>query len=136
LAGSAIIPGPNPNDGFGDGGPLKQGEEGSIVIKVPVGRKGAAARSGTTGISPSLKVTLVWSDPPGAMLQNDLDLIVRASNGEERHGNMGPTKKFDRVNNVEQVVWNNIPAGDVKITFRAFHITQFPQPYAYAWRIG
>jgi hypothetical protein len=37
---------------------------------------------------------------------------------------------------VEQVVWNNIPAGDVKITFRAFRITQFPQPYAYAWRIG
>jgi hypothetical protein len=136
LAGSVIIPGPNPNGGFGDGGPLKQGEEGSIVVKVPAGRKGAAARSGTTGISPSLKVTLVWSDPPGAMLQNDLDLIVRASNGEERHGNMGLSKNFDRVNNVEQVVWNNIPAGDVKITFRAFRITQFPQPYAYAWRIG
>jgi len=136
LAGSVIIPGPNPNGGFGDGGPLKQGEEGSIVVKVPAGRKGAAARNGTTGLSPSLKVTLVWSDPPGAMLQNDLDLIVRASNGEERHGNMGLSKGFDRVNNVEQVVWNNIPAGDVKITFRAFHITQFPQPYAFAWRIS
>ena len=49
---------------------------------------------------------------------------------------MGLAKGFDRVNNVEQVVWNNIPAGDVKITFRAFRITQFPQPYAYAWRIS
>lgn len=139
LVGSVIIPGPNPNSGFGEGGPLKQGEEGTIVVKVPPGRKGAAARSaaaGTTGLSPSLKVSLVWSDPPGAMLQNDLDLIVKASNGQERHGNMGLSHNFDRVNNVEQVVWNNIPPGDVKITVRAFHITQFAQPYAFAWRIS
>jgi len=136
LAGSVIIPGPNPNAGFGDGGPLKQGEEGSIGIKVPGGRKHAKTRSGLTGLSPSLKVTLVWSDPPGAMLQNDLDLIVRTPDGQERHGNMGLSKGFDRINNVEQVVWDNIPAGDVKITVRAFRITQFPQPYAYAWRIS
>ena len=136
LAGSVIIPGPNANAGFGDAGPLDQGEESSVVVKVRAARRGAAARNGTTGFSPSLKVTLVWSDPPGAMLQNDLDLIVTASDGQERHGNMGLAKGFDRVNNVEQVVWNNIPTGDVKITFRAFHITQFAQPYAFAWRIS
>jgi serine protease AprX len=135
LAGSVIIPGPNPNAGFGGGGPLKQGQQDTITIKVPAGHQ-SVANAGTTGLSPSLKVTLVWTDPPGAMLQNDLDLIVVASNNQELHGNMGTSKKFDRVNNVEQVVWNNIPAGDVKITIRAFHITQFPQPYWYVWRIS
>jgi hypothetical protein len=102
---------------------------------VPKGSTGVAA-DGTAGLGPTLKITLVWTDPPGAMLQNDLDLIVVASNNQERHGNMGTTKNFDRINNVEQVVWNNIPPGDVEITIRAFHITQFPQSYWYAWRIS
>ena len=29
-----------------------------------------------------------------------------------------------------------LPPGKAKITIRAFRITQFPQPYAYAWRIS
>jgi hypothetical protein len=151
LAGSVIVPGPNPNAGLGEGGPLKQGQESTITIKVPAGHGGLAltkgkkstkkskksvAGVGTMGISPRLKITLVWSDPPGANLQNDLDLIVRAANGQERHGNMGTSTGFDRVNNVEQVVWENVPPGDVKITVRAFRITQFPQPYAFAWRLS
>jgi serine protease AprX len=137
LAGSVIIPGPNPNGGFGDGGPLKQGGESTVVVHVPGrGKHNATDDAATTGISPSLKVTLVWSDPAGAALQNDLDLIVVAANGQERHGNMGTTKRFDRVNNVEQVVWDNIPPGDAKITIRAFRITRFAQPYAYAWRLS
>jgi hypothetical protein len=37
--------------------------------------------------STTLKVMLVWTDPPGYALQNDLDLIVRAANNQERHGN-------------------------------------------------
>ena len=74
--------------------------------------------------------------PAGAALQNDLDLIVRAANGAERHGNMGTSKKFDRANNVEQVLWANMPPGPAKITIRAFRITSFPQPYAYAWRLS
>lgn len=135
LAGSVIIPGPNPNSGFGGGGPLKQGQQDTVTIKVPEGKKDFAAK-GTTGLGRTFKITLAWTDPPGAMLQNDLDLIVVASNGQERHGNMGTSDKFDRVNNVEQVLWNNIPPGDVKITIRAFHITQFPQSYWYAWRIS
>jgi serine protease AprX len=132
LAGSVIIPGPNPNAGLGDGGPLTQGQSNTVVVHVPKGTKGVA----TSAVSPTLKVTLVWSDPPGAALQNDLDLIVRAQSGQERHGNQGTGKKFDRVNNVEQVLWPNIPAGDAKIIIRAFRITQFPQPYAYVWRLS
>ena len=87
-------------------------------------------------MGPTFKVTLVWSDPPGAALQNDLDLIVRASDGSERHGNMGTGKGFDRANNVEQVVWENMPPGDAEIIVHAVRITRFAQPYAYAWRVS
>ena len=73
-----------------------------------------------------LKVTLVWTDPPGDGLQNDLDLIVKSAGGEKRHGNKQPGETdFDRVNNVEQVVWNNFPAGDVEITVTAARIENF-----------
>ena len=43
LAGSIIIPGPNPNGGFGGGGPLKQGGSTTVVVKIPEGRRGAGA---------------------------------------------------------------------------------------------
>ena len=83
-----------------------------------------------------LKVTLVWTDRPGETLQNDLDLIVKTANGTERHGNMLPaSKKFDRVNNVEQVVWKRVSAGDVEIIVRAYRVSQFPQSYALVVRI-
>ncbi len=136
LAGSIILPGSNPDGGFGEGDPLKQGEDGTITIKVPTRKDAANENVGPLGIGLTLKVTLVWTDPPGPNLQNDLDLIVKASDGQERHGNVGTSKGFDRANNVEQVVWDNIPPGDVKITIHAFRITQFPQPWAYAWRIS
>jgi serine protease AprX len=83
-----------------------------------------------------LKVTLVWTDFPGEALQNDLDLIVRTADGQERHGNMPPTStQFDRQNNVEQVVWNNVSPGLVEIVVRAERIIQ-PQSYALVVRIA
>lgn len=72
--------------------------------------------------------------PPAPTLQNDLDLIVRAG-GQERHGNMGTDPGFDRTNNVEQVHWRDIPAGEAEIVVRAHRITRFAQPYAVAWRV-
>jgi serine protease AprX len=84
-----------------------------------------------------LKATLVWIDPPGDTLQNDLDLIVKASDGRERHGNMpANSKKFDRANNVEQVMWKGIPAGTVEVTVRAHRIARFPQSFALVIRIA
>jgi serine protease AprX len=138
LANSVIIPGPNADGGFGEGGPLKQGEKSGGTIKIP---RAAAPRAvsdaaGTTGLGPTLKFTLVWTDPPGAQLQNDLDLVITAADGQERHGNMGTGSGFDRQNNVEQIVWENVPPGDLKFEIVAFHITRFPQPYAFAWRIS
>jgi len=83
---------------------------------------------GTAG--QTFKVTLVWTDMSGEALQNDLDLIVRTADGQEWHGNVSPASPdFDRTNNVEQVLWPNIPQGNVDIVVRAFR-TIAPQPYA------
>ncbi len=83
-----------------------------------------------------LKVTLVWTDFPGEALQSDLDLIVRSPNGQERHGNMPPSStEFDRQNNVEQVVWSDVPTGTVEIVVRANRILR-PQSYALVVRIA
>lgn len=97
---------------------LETGEEKKIVVSV-------------APATPLLKVTLVWTDPPGEALQNDLDLIVRAATGQERHGNMAAASlEFDRINNVEQVSWDNVPAGDVEILVRAFRTALHSQSYA------
>jgi serine protease AprX len=141
LLGSVILPGPNPDAGFGDGGPLNQGDEDVITIPIPPQppeRHDHALGSvaGIMALGATFKITLVWSDPAGVNLQNDLDLIVRAADGSERHGNMGTSSGFDLQNNVEQVFWPSMPAGDAKIIIRATRITRFPQPYAYAWRIS
>ncbi|AJF68982.1 S8 family serine peptidase [Streptomyces vietnamensis] len=121
LQQAVVLPTDAGRAGFADAKELNQGEERAFQITIPEG----ATR---------LKVTLVWTDPPGKALQNDLDLIVRAG-GQERHGNMGTDPGFDRVNNVEQVNWENVPAGEAEVVVRAFRITQFAQPYAVAWRV-
>jgi subtilisin family serine protease len=83
----------------------------------------------------TLKVTLVWTDPPGEALQNDLDLVVITAGGQEFHGNMpvGSTA-FDRDNNVEQVIAPNLQVGDATIEVRGFRITR-PQSYALVVRL-
>jgi len=49
---------------------------------------------------------------------------------------MGTGLGFDRQNNVEQIVWQNVPRGDLKFTVLAFHITRFPQRFAFASQIS
>ncbi|MFC9504748.1 S8 family serine peptidase [Streptomyces sp. NPDC057002] len=126
LSRSVVLPGDGRRSGFHEGGPLDQGEQELLRMEIP-------ERDG--GPEPTFKVTLVWTDPPGAALQNDLDLVVRTADGRERHGNMGTSAGFDRTNNVEQVQWDDIPAGEVTVVVRAHRITRFPQPYAFAWHI-
>jgi subtilisin family serine protease len=130
---------PNENEGFGrvslaaslapeegddkatfcdEGTALDVGDEEGHTFTIPEGAAG-------------LKVTLVWTDPPGEALQNDLDLIVRDASGAERHGNMPPNSTdFDRVNNVEQVIWTSPAPGDAQIIVRAFRIPVNEQSYA------
>lgn len=126
VKNSIVLP-DQEDGGFREGGPLKQDEGDDDPVKVSIPKDDSL-----------LKVTLVWSDPPGDKLQNDLDLVVIGSDGTERHGNMGDKEDFDRTNNVEQVVWSGIPSGDAKIVVRAHHIAkkESPQPYAVAWSIN
>jgi hypothetical protein len=103
---------------------LDTNQEERTPVKVPAGAR-------------QLKVTLVWTDPAGETLQNDLDLIVQAQGGQERHGNVpDASSDFDRANNVEQVVWNNPPSGDAVIIIRAFRVTRLPQSYALVVRVS
>jgi serine protease AprX len=84
-----------------------------------------------------LKVTLVWTDPPGETLQNDLDLLVQGADGKVRHGNVAATStKFDRANNVEQVIWTRPPAGTATITVRAHRVAAEVQSYALVVRLA
>ncbi|MGV8838953.1 MAG: S8 family serine peptidase [Bauldia sp.] len=86
----------------------------------------------------TLKVTLVWTDPPGEALENDLDLIVRAG-GHVRHGNMSQDDSerglFDTTNNVEQVVWDDLPAGEVVIEVNAAKVPDETQTFALVYRL-
>jgi hypothetical protein len=82
------------------------------------------------GVGQTLKVTLVWTDPRGEALQNDLDLIVKTPDGKEFHGNVAPgSSAFDRSNNVEQAIVPVTAAGTATITVRAFRAVS-PQSYA------
>jgi len=141
LAGSIILPGSHPAAGFREGELFHQDDEDTITVEIPGASPGELSRSdsdsvSTTETGATFKITLAWSDPPGALLQNDLDLLVVAADGSERHGNMGTSSDFDRVNNVEQILWTNIPPGSAKIIIRAFRTTRNSQPYACAWRIS
>jgi serine protease AprX len=120
LARSIVVEPTGESSGFVDGEALEMGGEHTVTIDVPRGR--------------TLTATLVWTDPPGPGLQNDLDLIVKAGS-RERHGNRGTAADFDRSNNVERVVWPRIPAGTVTLTVRAFRITTSSQPFACVWRV-
>ena len=104
--------------GCHEGAPLQDG--GSFELQVPVTKAGA-----------TLKATLVWTDPPAPLLQNDLDLTVKVG-AQSRAGNTGSNRK----NNVEQVVWPNIPQGTAKVRISARSLTKSPQGYAVAWKLS
>lgn len=117
---------------------LHSGFRGSVdgkelaVIETPPDRPGLATaevrrfRISMTGTNAPLRLTLVWTDPPGnpsasTKLVNDLDLVVSNTvTGEVFFGNdFGPGTGFsrpqttnepvgaDRVNNVERIVLKN-----------------------------
>jgi len=96
---------------------LDTGDEQAFAVSLPKAAK-------------SLKVTLVWTDPAGETLQNDLDLVVTAG-GETGYGNAAPGSTIpDRVNNVEQVTLFAVPAGNVDIKVKAYRCATEPQTFA------
>ena len=111
----------------------------SPAIPVPSGRN-------------KLVVTLTYPDEPGALLQNDVNLVVRA--GEvERHGNMGSGMGFDHTSklpclvydtsadrtadNVEKIIWDDVLGTTLTIVVQAFGFTNTAseQAFAVAWNI-
>lgn len=76
-----------------------------------------------------LKVTLVWSDPPGEALQNDLDLAVTAGGATALGNAAAGSTVADRTNNVEQVVLERV-SGTVEILVSAHRAAIDPQPFA------
>jgi subtilisin family serine protease len=69
---------------------------GNLLDETSPPRLGVTTEEERTWQSPPLAVppggsliaTLTYPDPPGALLQNDVHLIVRSGDGKERHGNM------------------------------------------------
>lgn len=90
--------------------------------------------------SGQLRVTLVWTDPLGPLLQNDLDLVVRL-HGHEFFGNNGPTINNsaiavrDKSNNAEKVVREVIASDKVVIEVQASNIQFPPQDFVLVWRV-
>lgn len=104
-----------------------------FVAQIPIPRS-------SQGHGLTLKVTLVYADLPGASLSNDLNLVV-AAGGRQRHGNQDgqefdihAMEPFDRGNNVEQVVWPQIPEDVAKVTVKHYRLLSPRVPFAYAWR--
>lgn len=75
----------------------------------------------------SLKVTLVWSDPPGDLILNSLHLSLKGA-GKSKHS---PTQ----YNNVQQVLWNDVPQGDFTVLVGSDRLQKPPQPFAVVWRL-
>jgi len=115
--------------GFNEGNPLKQGEKFEFDIEIP-----SNPCQGTKG---DFKVTLVYTDPPQGMLQNNLNLVVLGPDEKKRYGNGFEEDRYDEVNNVEQVVLREIPAGMIKMIVWAQKITapSGEQPFALAWSL-
>lgn len=132
----SVIEGCAGSAGYGVGSLDDSGENEEFQVEVPI----PETHSGQATLKVTLKVTLVYSDFPGEALQNDLNLVVLS--GEiERHGNKGAkdfekgATEFDAQNNVEQVVWEGIPGGSVKIRVRVHRMSTECQPFAYVWRL-
>lgn len=76
----------------------------------------------------TVKATLVWLDPPGDMIKNQLHLAVRDS--------FQRSKSAIGKNTSQQVVWYNISPGKVTLNVRVTgKLDKSPQPYAVVWRL-
>jgi serine protease AprX len=71
-----------------------------------------------------LKVTLVWSDPPGAQIVNHLAIWIEKS------------KRLLSTNNVQQIVSKITSPGDVELKVACVgELNESPQPFAVVWRL-
>ncbi|MGW5115272.1 S8 family serine peptidase [Streptomyces noursei] len=103
---------------------VRQGRSHTFDIKIPP----------NTPDGSSLKVTLVWTDRPGASLVNDLDLTLHYRSTTTRWNGNTNTAEHDRTNNVEQVTLRNLRGGDLVIRVHGHRVNGI-QPFAVAWQL-
>ncbi|MCJ1402455.1 hypothetical protein MMC11_005675 [Xylographa trunciseda] len=104
--------------------------------RIEITRKSKKAETRGQPMPATLKVTCVWSDPPGSVLQNKLDFsVVADATAETKNGNTGSATVFDRVNNVQQVVWPLVPHGDVWYSVSGTVLVGMPQPFSIVWTV-
>lgn len=75
-----------------------------------------------------LKITLVWSDPPGQYIQNSLLLNIQGAGGFQHQGNVD--------DNVQQVLWDRISPGEATVTVTSVSLTTSSQRFAVVWRFS
>jgi serine protease AprX len=146
INGAGIIPGqyvpsevgppPDTSQGFGRAdllstvNPAAQSQSIVFYDENTALDTGQAQTVYTGPVAKMAKVTLVWSDPAGEALQNDLDLVLQNSAGQEWHGNVAAgSSAFDRTNNVEQVIWQPPSPDSFTVAVRCFRAVT-PQTYA------
>jgi serine protease AprX len=141
--GPAIGPAPDPAQGFGrvnmtasirnvangtflESPPCRQGEAFTRTLEIP---KPNVQQTRT------LTATMVFSDPPGAQLQSILVLSARSSTGAIRFANT--PNAADVVNNVQKVVWKDIPAGETTLVVEVWAVTPpaVDQGFALVWNV-
>lgn len=154
-----MVEGKAASSGFVDGGNCLE----STMFDVPTLRMKvvdestweSAAIAVPQGMRNKVIVTLAYPDYPGALLQRDLNLIVRAGEAE-RHGNMGTGTGFDATSkfcgvrseaggivanqvadNVEKVIWEDVESDTFKIIVKANGFTKGPdeQSFAVTWDV-
>lgn len=83
-----------------------------------------------TGSTEELRITVVWCDPPGAALRNDLDMVVYGPDGTP-YFPFGATRELpDRKNNVEGIDLRGPAPGRWRVEVTGAAISEGPQPYA------
>jgi hypothetical protein len=145
-------PGPDYFFGFGslDGLSAVQALEGGQYLMSQVDNGGAFSGGLTVpaGLQ-QLRVMIYWPDYPGTpyaptALVNNLDLTVTdpssllhhplVLNPDPAHVSDNATEGIDSLNNIEQVVVNNPPAGNWQLAVQGTSIPQGPQPFVMVWQ--
>ncbi|KAF5648937.1 peptidase S8 S53 subtilisin kexin sedolisin [Fusarium sp. NRRL 52700] len=135
LANSIILKGITTNKGYLEGELVDSDDEDEFVKTLILGD--LLMPDGPDSETVTLKVTMVYSDLPGAALQNNINLQVAVGGAPGRFGNLGD--RPDDINNVEQVTWSDIPAErDTKITLRVTEprvLRGHKQAFALVWSV-
>ncbi|KAF5592374.1 serine protease ABC transporter B family tagB [Fusarium pseudocircinatum] len=135
LANSIILKGITTNKGYLEGELVDNDDEDEFGTTLTLGD--LLMPDGPDSETVTLKVTMVYSDLPGAALQNNINLQVAVGDAPSRFGNLGD--RPDDVNNVEQVIWSGIPAErDTKITLSVTEpraLRGHKQAFALVWSV-